>query len=250
MVIGACWALRLVALRSVDPPPAGRMFLGVCRCRQHACMSKHLDLVSRDHRTSFSLASFAGPNIRGKARERPRVVRKTVRVGRLCPATARMPAKTAPETPGAPPVPQSQSQDPSSDVLEDASIEVRDERETTRTRRKSGVMAFFTKAHEGKPELMGFRPSAKDQDVLDRILQGEKVEGVSQAHLMPTRKERLVQTCLDFPMHHLVTMIHCIPPLLAGCVPILLGGTMTRRAAELYPDFVCRAEDLFMVRPH
>lgn len=84
-------------------------------------------------------------------------------------------------------------------------------------------------------DLMGARPSDKELEILDKIMRGEEVEGVSKAHLMPTPMQRAIQAVKEFPMHFGRMCLQLIIPMLAGAAWLVWMGTTTKEQMQTYP---------------
>lgn len=110
-----------------------------------------------------------------------------------------------------------------------------EERATPPIRRVS-TTEMFTMVTADDPSWMGARPSDKHQDMLNRIMKGEAVEGASNAHAQATERARLRQVMIDFPMHIVHMLMGMGTPLLTGAVVILWSGYTARRLADRFPN--------------
>jgi len=110
-------------------------------------------------------------------------------------------------------------------------------------RAKTVGLTLTTLNEETDASMMGCRPDAKTQEKIDAILSGQRVPGVSFAHLLPTEKERFIQMTKDFPCYFATTLLHLILPTLAGCIPVVILGVRYRALRNQLPDFVGSAGD-------
>ncbi len=97
----------------------------------------------------------------------------------------------------------------------------------------------------------GCVPSAADQLWLDRVIAGKiREEEATLAHMPETKAQRALTVLRQYPMHCLMTNIMCILPILAGCVPIVIGTTHARLMVRDLPNVSATYNDMDHLGSH
>ena len=132
-------------------------------------------------------------------------------------------------------------------------------RRSSVSHRRSITQSLVLVDHDSGGQYAGMVKTPEDEIFVNKVLNNDNSAfmGMSKpAHLGETKWERAMLVLKQFPMHCLKMQLMCIIPILAGCVPILLGAVHANEIAKTiefadvsatYKDF----EDLTYARmPH